>query len=112
MKANILGTDYTIVVSDLNNYALKDADGITFQYEKNITLRGKEYLLDDADAEELKQARFDDVLRHELFHAFCFESGVDYDEDERLTDFVAKTIPKLERVFYDIKNHLRDEGKL
>ena len=40
---NILGTEYEFALDDLNNYDLRDADGVTFMWDKRIIIRHKEY---------------------------------------------------------------------
>lgn len=88
---NILGTEYKVTVDDLNNWELKDADGKTFMYDKQILL-----------TDESQKNRFEEVVLHELIHAFGQESGTSYDNDEALTSYFARMIPKIMTAFYEV----------
>ncbi len=98
MKINVLGTEYDVEV-------LKERD----EYMKNNTLQGYcdktskrivvcPYDNDFDDKEKLK----DSILRHELIHAFLFESGIDrymLFHSEECVDFFAMQFPKLVKMF-------------
>lgn len=65
---NILGTEYTIEVDEsLDN---KGLDGLCKGYDKQITLRNVGSMLCDDDSTETKRKRYNEVLRHEIIHAF------------------------------------------
>ena len=102
---NILGTEYEFALDDLNNYDLRDADGVTFMWDKRIIIRHKEY--QSGLTEESRQARLEEVVLHELIHAFGQESGTSYDHDEALTDYFARMIPKIMTAFYEVMGQLR-----
>jgi len=97
---NILGTEYKVTVDDLNNWELKDADGKTFMYDKQILLRDVPYMGGMTD--ESQKNRFEEVVLHELIHAFGQESGTSYDNDEALTSYFARMIPKIMTAFYEV----------
>ena len=85
---NVLGTEYKIVF---------DMDGTILP--KEIVARC------DTCTKTIYSTPFEDehthrlnYLRHELIHAFFYESGLnEYYQDERLTDWIAMQFPKLAR---------------
>jgi hypothetical protein len=93
-NVSILGTKYKIVVDN----SLKDtqADGICQTYDKLISVRPIPDMLGVNDCFKSKEARFREVIRHEIVHAFFEEAGLsDYCSDERLVDWIAKQFPKM-----------------
>lgn len=99
-KIDILGTEYKVFIGDRNEPDLQDADGICKQFDKELILRDKEYLAGDTDLG--KEYRYSHVIRHELIHALAEESGVHYDEDEHLVDWIAHMIPILNKLDKEI----------
>lgn len=100
-KLNILGTEYAIKEDE--NLAKTDRDGECRVYAKEIYVRNTEDLLDDIASDELKEIRKAEVLRHELWHAVFFESGLeDYCDNEQLVDFLAKQSPKAFKIFQEL----------
>lgn len=100
-KVNIIGTEYTIKEDE--NLAKTDRDGECRVYAKEIYVRKTEDLLDDIANDELKEIRKAEVLRHELWHAVFFESGLeDYCDNEQLVDFLAKQSPKTFKIFQEL----------
>lgn len=98
---NILGTEYTI--EDDESLIKTQADGLTEQYEKRITIRPLKDMLTDGDSEEAKQRRYKEVARHEVVHASFIESGLsDYCENEQLVDWIASQFPKLLKIFQEL----------
>ena len=52
--------------------------------------------LEDIDSVSAKKLRRDEVIRHEVIHAFFAESGLSkYGDDEVLVDWIAKQMPKI-----------------
>lgn len=97
-KVNILGTEYVVETDTSLNDGEKD--GLYFPYRKKISTRDKSGLLDETSTDEEKQIRLQETLRHEITHAFFYESGLDeYCEDERLVDWFAIQSPKIYKVF-------------
>lgn len=95
-KCNVLGMEYEVKYSD----SLYEGDGVTDLYRKVIELRCPEKMLDKSDNEEDKFARKRETLRHELFHALFFESGLDvYAYDEILVSWLASQFPKVLSLF-------------
>ena len=101
MKINVLGTEYEVVESNesLDDY-LKDRDG----YCDSST---KICVIDEMSREEPGQKRNikaykNTVIRHELIHAFLYESGLDscsWALNEELVDWFAIQFPKLYKAF-------------
>lgn len=100
-KVNIIGTEYTIKEDE--NLVKTDRDGECSVYAKEIYVRKTEDLLDDIADDELKEIRKAEVLRHELWHAVFFESGLeDYCDNEQLVAFLAKQSPKAFKIFQEL----------
>lgn len=104
MKAvNILGTEYTIEIkSKSEDHYLNDADGYCDKTSHKIVILDKddECQLDDFEAYQHK------VMRHEIIHAFHFESGIaenfeckPYGFPESLVDWFAIQFPKMQKAF-------------
>ena len=93
-SVNILGTKYTIVIDkSLNNTS---SDGLCKTYDKVISIRPILNMLGAEDCFKSKEARFEEVIRHEITHAFFEEAGlIEYCSDERLVDWIAKQFPKM-----------------
>lgn len=99
MFVNILGTEYSIEISDLNEEYLAENDGMCFIYDKRILIRDKKYMSGETDA--AKDDRFSQVLRHELIHAIAQECGVSYGDNEELVDWIAHIIPIVNKAMLD-----------
>ena len=98
---NILGTDYTFKVDDLNNEELATNDGLCRIYDKEIIVRATDYM--GVLSEQSRQNRTDHVVRHELVHAVAQECGVPYGDNEDLVDWIAHIIPIVNKAFNEIK---------
>ena len=75
MVVDILGTEYTVT---RNTSAIEDmgADGICQPYDKKIIYRELKDFLGKDDSLTAKRVRRDQVIRHEVIHAFFAESGL------------------------------------
>lgn len=96
---DILGVEYELLTDD---YDLEEtgADGLCEVYSKEIKIRSIENMLDDVESIEAKETRYVETLRHEIIHAFLYESGfVAYYNDELLIDYLAIQFPKLLEIF-------------
>lgn len=97
---NILVTEYSVETDDTLDRI--NADGLCKEYDKQITIRNVGSMLCDDDSTEVKKIRHDEVLRHEIVHAFFVESGLeDYSSNEQLVDWIAKQFPKMLQAFMD-----------
>lgn len=105
MKANVLGTEYEIRIAntDTDSY-LKDMDGYCDETTKTIVV--DEMKPDDHSKLNLKEYQ-NKVTRHELIHAFLFESGLaessPWARNEEMVDWIASQFPKIKKVFEDLK---------
>ncbi len=97
MKVSVLGTDYKIQELKMSEDAiLEGCDGYCDNSVKKIVIaqfeRGKNSI-EDLDDHKKK------VIRHELSHAFLFESGLhvqcDWARSEEMVDWIAIQFPKL-----------------
>lgn len=95
MKINVLGTDYTVL---LDQELDDDLGGTCDTTSKVIQIAKVDK--DDHDKPEVEVER---VVRHELVHAFLFESGLyvssEWACNEEIVDWVALQAPKLFKAF-------------
>lgn len=100
-SVNILGTEYSIVVDDEMHRT--DRDGQANFYSKEIRIRPDTDMLENEGTEWEKKLRFMEVMRHEIFHTFFRESGLDdYCHNEQLVDWLAVQSPKIFKVFQEL----------
>lgn len=99
-KVSILGTTYTIIEKPL-----KDVDGYCDKTTKEIAVAVKE---DDCDLGNFEEYR-KKVLRHEITHAYFFESGlaecfenIKWGIPETLVDWFAYQSPKIFKTFEEL----------
>lgn len=98
MKVNILGTEYSVAIDD--TLEKTNADGMCKVYDKEISIRSVDSMLCDEDSTDTKKMRFNEVLRHEIVHAFFNEAGLqEYSADEQLVDWIAIQFPKIRKAF-------------
>ena len=103
MKINILGSEYTILEQSAEeNKKLTECDGYCDKTSKTIVVTTKS---EDCELENfpIYQKK---VKRHEIIHAFLFESGLHenwkhdtYGHDESYVDWIAAQFPKLIEAF-------------
>ncbi|MBR4260673.1 MAG: hypothetical protein IKQ33_01800 [Clostridia bacterium] len=107
MKINILGTEYTIITKALDkDYPkLLQRDGYTdFSIKKIVVAKFDE---DESSIENLEYYE-KKVIRHEIIHAFLFESGLAENSTDRwatneeMVDYFAFQIPKLIETFKEL----------
>lgn len=104
-KINILGTEYKISEKNrIDDEILNDADGYCDKTTKEIIVcKNMDGGLKDMDWYKKK------VLRHEIIHAFLYESGLqenfmhpNYGHDETYLDWFATQSPKIFKVYKDL----------
>ena len=107
-KVNILGTEYTVIVEKENKH-FGVADGYCDENKKEIHIQlqdGKDYEV--ADIKHYLKT----VVRHEIIHAFLFESGHhgnslvyehSWEGNEEMIDWWAIQFHKIEKVFKELK---------
>lgn len=103
MKANVLGTEYTIEYKELKDEGI---DGYCDYSSKHIVIRSDNTNeLEDFEFTQKKQ------LRHEVIHAFLSESGLQcnfehatrWGHEETMIDWIAIQFPKILKVFEELK---------
>lgn len=104
MIVNILGTKYSVsFVSEKKEPRLKDCDGFCDETTKEIVVenykRGEPGSKGKLELQEQKN------IRHEIVHAFLFESGLaensDWAQNEEMVDWIAKQGPKLMKTWHE-----------
>lgn len=100
---NVLGTEYEIRTNEEIGKDLLSIgrDAECDLYAKVINLMDKDQIRDGSTESKIKY--WNSMLRHEIIHAFFFESGLDcYSQDEKLVDFIALQFPKLKKLFEEV----------
>ena len=105
MKINILGTEYTVeVLSKKEDAFLENFDGYCDKTTKKIVVKAE----DESNELEDYSVYLKKIKRHEIIHAFLFESGLhenfNHDEwghDETFVDWVAVQFPKMIKAFQE-----------
>jgi hypothetical protein len=103
MKINILGTEYKFEPSEAReDMRLTYNDGYcdfytkTIRHENNYNENRPDSI---GDYNELKNQ----VKRHEIVHAFFFESGLaNYADNEQLVEWIALQFPKMLKAFREV----------
>lgn len=106
MKVNILGTSYQIFEkTEGEDTILKNCDGYCDKTSKKIVIVAKPSDCDLDDWNVYKKK----ILRHEIIHAFLYESGLhenfehkQYGHDETFIDWIAVQFPKILKIFIQI----------
>ncbi len=101
---NILGTEYKIIFDVPDEEMSEDADGCMDQSIQTIKIA--EFESDRNTIQDMDSYR-KKVLRHEIVHAFLYESGMwnnsgstnCWGMDETITDWIAIQSPKLFQAF-------------
>lgn len=108
-KVNVLGAGYKIRLRTSDeDEALKECDGYCCEYKKLIVAR--DYSREDVDGfASRKEAEkcIKHSLRHEIVHAFLFESGLGWDSgaaehwavSEEMVDWIARMHPKIQKAY-------------
>lgn len=108
-KINILGTEYTVEYKTNNqDDILKEANGYCDITSKRIVILSEERSSDEIDDFQYLQRK---TLRHEVIHAFIFESGLftntycvdgGWAKNEEMVDWIAIQFPKIQKVFVEL----------
>ena len=105
---NILGTEYEIIIDAPDEMLPEDADGAMDHSVKRIVVA--KFESDRVSVKDLDVYRIM-VLRHEIIHAFLFESGLwnnsgnvtAWGQSEEITDWFAIQSPKIMKVFEELE---------
>jgi hypothetical protein len=101
MKVKVLGTEYEILTRTAEDDAILDTrDGYCDTSVKKIIISN---LRPQSDSKlDLRVVR-NNIIRHEIIHAFLYESGLDvnseWGSDETLVDWIALQFPKMAEAF-------------
>lgn len=100
MNVNVLGTVYSVTVSnDSKEPRLNDCDGFCDETTNEIFADDYQSYADDLSAKRNLKLQTKKVIRHEIVHAFLFESGLaensTWAQNEELVDWIAKQGPKI-----------------
>ena len=103
ISVDVLGTKYSIEQScEAKDINLKEYDGYCDHSVKSIVINTFNSCPGSMqNLEEYKKQ----VIRHELVHAFLFESGLDgnsWANNEEIVDWIACQFPKLMKAFTDV----------
>lgn len=108
MTVKILGTDYEILIKNENEDAyLKQCDGYCDKTSKKIVLTDKP----EDNELEIFDVYARKIIRHEVLHAFLFESGlaenIRYEgnigrQDEQMIDWFAIQFPKILKAYQEL----------
>jgi hypothetical protein len=111
-KINVLGTIYTIEIKDVNeDNRLDKVEAYTDLYGKKIVitnLKTRKYFANES-LDKIKVLT-NKLIRHEIIHAFLYESGLDcnseescsWAENEEMVDWFAIQSPKIMKVFKEL----------
>ena len=104
MTVNVLGVKYTIKESDkVADSNLENADGYCDFTTKTIVI---DTFKDSPNSFKDLESYRKQVIRHELIHAFLYESGLDscsWGRNEEIVDWIACQFPKMLNVFEQSK---------
>ena len=100
MEFDVLGTIYTLHY-DEQECESQNCQGLCELYTKKIVISLKGF--GEPTAFDKVENYYKKVIRHELTHAFFFESGLtDYGGDETLVDALAVQMPKMAKLMKGI----------
>ena len=98
LKVNVLGTEYEIIQTDEKS---EECDGYIHFENKKI------FVMDLSHHQENASSAKGRVIRHELVHAFLYESGLDanseWAQNEEVVDWIALQFPKIVKVFEELE---------
>ena len=107
MKVDILGTEYTIVEKEDERFEALDAVGFCEWWTKEIYIKKG---IEETNETMKGLDRFkENVIKHEIVHAFLFESGMqNYESDEQIVEWIARNIEKINKALEQAKEVRND----
>lgn len=108
MKVDILGTEYTIEYRSITEDP--KLDGIDGYHDSSVNLIVIAEMQREKNSKKDLKAYQKQVLRHEIIHAFLYQSGLDncssvyggaWAESEEMVDWFAIQAPKIFKAFQD-----------
>ncbi|MCI9092718.1 MAG: hypothetical protein HFF36_02870 [Coprobacillus sp.] len=107
MRVNVLGTEYDVELLEERDKTMKamNCDGYVDNSVKEIKVLK---IKSDGDVtKQKKPTKYQNIiLRHEIIHAFLYESGIESGmqfHSEECVDFFAMQFSKLEKIFDSIE---------
>ncbi|MFR2837851.1 MAG: hypothetical protein ACLTBU_02105 [Zhenhengia sp.] len=105
-KVNVLGVEYSInEVTPIEYPKIENSDGLCDFTTKTICI-DKELNNETPTSMENMKAYKATVVRHELIHAFFYESGLDvscsWGRNEQLVDWIAIQLPKMVKAMKEV----------
>lgn len=112
MEVDILGTKYNIIIDDAGDPELKAKGRVGYCFPNKKEIHVADLKTDEEWQKESFEVRKDFayiVLRHEIIHAFLYESGLKQNslqteawaENEEMVDWIATQFPKMLKAFND-----------
>lgn len=103
-KISILGVEYDYeITTNKEDAGLCNADGYCDPFQKRIAIEDDFNEKDPGSTKNLGALKAK-IKRHEVVHAFLFESGLnDYARDEKIVEWIAWQFPKLLETFKEIE---------
>ncbi|MDD3417244.1 MAG: hypothetical protein PHY47_25165 [Lachnospiraceae bacterium] len=110
MRINVLGTEYTIEFRNYEEDELMKKNEVDGYCDKSIHLIVVANKTNDCEVDNFEEIQ-KSIIRHELIHAFMYESGLSaswehqtkWGHDETTVDWIACQFPKLMKAFEDAK---------
>jgi small nuclear ribonucleoprotein (snRNP)-like protein len=101
---NVLGTQYEVIIKDNSEY---DAKLVSMDGYCDTSI--KQCVISEVQENDMSKSNLisyqDQLIRHELIHAFLYECGLDncsWADNEELVDWLAIQFPKLARIFTEL----------
>ncbi|MDD3001760.1 MAG: hypothetical protein PHF29_08395 [Candidatus Riflebacteria bacterium] len=95
MKLDILGEKYKVKETNGEQYEKFEADGFCEWWAKEIHIKDDIGEQKEDCLMNMKEYR-NNTIRHEIVHAFLFESGMKkYERDEEIVEWIARNILKI-----------------
>lgn len=111
MKVSILGTEYEVIVEPVNTKGLNNENRAGYCYFPGKEIHVGDVNTDhewDGEPPNMKKVYQDKVMRHEIVHAFLFESGLNVEAsaeawavNEEVVDWIALQFPKMQKAFQE-----------
>ena len=106
MKIDVLGTEYDVAIcAQAEDARLYDCDGFCDETIRQCVVTSYEDKKGNLDCKKRLSCQLKMNIRHDLIHAFLFESGLaensPWAQEEEMVDWFAKQFPKLMKAFKD-----------
>lgn len=113
MRVNILGTEYKVIVDNYDDPELKGKNRMGYCFFDEREIHIEDFNTDDDwkdESDTAKENRKNIILRHEIVHAFLYESGLCQNSadvtawatNEEMVDWIAIQFNKILKVFQEV----------